>query len=247
MMHRSLHLCASVLALSAVSGCGPEVRDFIAPEIAVAKPGDQQQFLSGDTLAFDARFSDNTGLLSYSLVIRNNFEDHYQKVAHPIGPFSYSENPPISGQEQDVYRKIPIDTHVAAGEYLVQARATDAVGNEAIMQQVTIIVKNALDLIDPSVSVTSLQDTVPNNYLKNAEINLAGTIDDNKELGNLEVLLLDGNDVVLFENDIHLASTPFALNETVTAPSWPGHFYLHLICHDKVNNITKSVFEVIVH
>jgi hypothetical protein len=153
----------------------------------------------------------------------------------------------LSGTVQDVTADVFIPVDVAAGEYILTVQCTDAVGNDAMAKHVPFIIKNSTDLVSPVVQVTSLNDTMPNNFLTGGTISLQGTITDNNELGNLEVFLINGSEGVEYDADLHLSSNPYALDHTITAPLIPGMYSLELYCHDKVNNVTLKSFVLIIH
>jgi hypothetical protein len=240
------HRAPIILVLASIltsAGCGPKITDNVLPVIQVVKPTHHQQFLSGDNLPFEALLTDNAGLLNYSVVIKSNFDDHL-KTSHPIDPWTFSAHQTATGSSQTITLTPAIPVDVAAGEYLLTVACTDAQGNDAIQQQVEFILKNSTDLTDPTVVITSLVDSLPNNYLAGGSISIQGTITDNEQLGNLEIFLINSSSGIEFEDDLHLAANPYTLDETITAPTIPGNYTLHLVCHDKVNNITIKEFDI---
>jgi hypothetical protein len=217
------------------------------PQIELQSPAANQNFMSGDTIHFEALFTDNYQLLSYVLVIKDSFDDHHKKASQTVAPFSYSENKSLQGSSEEVISEIRIPVDVAAGHYLLYVECTDAVGNEAYPRQIGFTLHNSTDLLEPDIMVTSLSDTTPNNYLAGSTIHLQGTITDNVALSNLVILIWNGSGLIVYEDDLSLQTNPYNLDLQILAPSTPGTYTLRLFCHDQVNNVGTREFQVIVH
>ena len=244
----SLRLFACcVIVLPVMLGACKKNRDFTKPTIELKKPASHEEILSGGSLTVEADFSDDRKLLSYGLVIKSHAGDHHQKVSHPIAPWTYSETEALSGKSQSLSVSIAVPVNVAAGEYVLTVRCTDDVGNEATPKEVGVIIRNSTDLEHPIISIHSLGDSTPNNFVAGWPIEVQGEVSDNKQLGNMEVFLLNASEEIVFEDDLHLPTNPFAVNLTITAPSVPGMYELRFVCHDYVNNITEQHFDIIVH
>lgn len=231
-----------MLGLLGAAGCGPRYTDTALPVVQINKPTHHQQFLSGDTLAFEALLTDNNGLLNYVVLIEA--DDAAMKTSGTIAPWSYASHKPVSGTSTTVAVDIAIPLDVAAGEYTLTTECTDGAGNDALQKRVSLIVKNATDLMNPMMVITSLSDSQSNNYLTGSVITIEGTLTDNAGLGLLDVVLLNASEGVEYETEVDLDSLEQTIAHDFTAPAIPGYYTLRLVCHDRVNNIIEQHFDI---
>jgi hypothetical protein len=129
--------------------------DVTKPTISVVKPGNDAQFMSGDTIAFHAWFNDNRELGQYKIDIHSADDGHsHGKPSGEINFFEYSKIVTLSGVQSEQKVFIPIPVTAAAGKYHFIVSALDKAGNEAEFKEVDIYFTNPSDTVAPLVTPT---------------------------------------------------------------------------------------------
>jgi hypothetical protein len=235
-----------LLILIVLASCGKDPVDTQATEINVIKPASNNIFFSGDTITFEARFTDNQALSQFKIEIHENFDNHGHKKRTFAWFYLYIGN--LAGKDQVVTLDIPIPVDIEAGNYDFLVKATDIEGNESEEVELDIILKNSTDTSAPEVIITSLDESGSNEVIRGNPIGITGTATDNKGLKQLEIKLFDENTKQkVFEKTIILNGLSASFNEVIqTAPLAKGDYHLEIICYDLVRNITELEFEITV-
>lgn len=166
--------------------------------------------VGGETLAFDAVFSDNSGLSQYKIDLHSNFDCHghdgssVPSVAVPsvnaqTEDWAVLDIVNLEGTDQNVNRSLEVPSNVTAGNYHFQIQVLDAAGNDDPLANVyTLKVQNSTDVIVPSLSLISPSD---NSFTasKGGSIQFEGRVADNLSLS-------EGGNGVLFLSYTNLSS-----------------------------------------
>ncbi len=120
------------LGISSFYGCKKDkaTPDTTIPTISITKPTASQAFLPGDTIIFQASFSDNAQLLNYTIAITTSVADGWSYT-------KASTNFTAGVKQQDITLKdiiIPININgkpIAAGKYSMKVTCNDASNNMA--------------------------------------------------------------------------------------------------------------------
>ena len=115
-------------------------QDLTAPQINVNSPQDEELIAAGGYLSFEALFSDDRALSTYSIDIHNAFDGHGhgRKAEDPdLIKFSYRENFDLPGETAHLValpEEISIPEQTMAGPYHFIVQAIDAAGNATSYQ-----------------------------------------------------------------------------------------------------------------
>ena len=116
------------------------IPDTTKPTITITQPTAGQAFVTGNTIAFQATFSDNKELKSYEVKVSKVVTSGMAlKIVPNVVPFSYtkSANFGTGVKQQDITLSdfvIPLHTAttlVATGKYNMKVTCTDAANNTA--------------------------------------------------------------------------------------------------------------------
>lgn len=132
----------AIIAIAAA--CDNDVDD-VKPTISIVSPTDEQGFVPGDTIWFEATFTDDVELKSYKIEIHDDFDGHDHKSS-VLGAWHYDGSWDFEKAQKTVNLKhghIVIPTEVdgqpiAEGDYHFGVYCADAAGNET---QVFILVE----------------------------------------------------------------------------------------------------------
>jgi hypothetical protein len=118
-----------------------EPPDTTKPTITIVQPAAGQAFVTGNTTAFQATFSDNKELKSYEVTVSKVVTSGMiLKIVPLVKPFSYTKSTTSFGtgvkQQEVTLSDIVIPLHtatelVATGKYNVKVSCTDAANNTA--------------------------------------------------------------------------------------------------------------------
>ena len=142
------YLIVSTLLITVVYGCKkggttpePIIPDTTVPTISVTKPTAGQVFVPGNTITFQASFTDNDKLGSYDIAITKKITSAFilKNVPTPVpwsytkGSVSFPTGPKTTDITYDIH--IPLDINgspLATGDYNFVVTCTDAAGNITI-------------------------------------------------------------------------------------------------------------------
>jgi len=139
------HLIFITLLITVVNGCkkggttpDPIIPDTTKPSVSITKPTVGQIFIPGNTINFEATFTDNDKLASYDIAITKKIAGGFilKNVPSPV-PWSYTKgsvNFPTGLKLKDITYDIliPLDINAAplsTGDYNFVVTCTDASGN----------------------------------------------------------------------------------------------------------------------
>ena len=134
-----LSLFISIIAGCSKGGSNPPVviPDTTKPSISITNPTPGQAFIAGNTIPFQATFSDNEALKNYDISISKKITGAFSlKVVPTSVPFSYTKSATaLSGKTQSVTLSdimIPVNTAttiVTTGVYNFKVNCTDSSNN----------------------------------------------------------------------------------------------------------------------
>jgi hypothetical protein len=105
--------------------------DTQAPEIAMVSPDDEQYFHPGDTIHFEAGFSDDVALSQFKIEIHYGSDHTHKSDSSQEVEWSFEHIGDLSGREQLVTMDIEIPENAEHGEYHFLVYCTDLAGNES--------------------------------------------------------------------------------------------------------------------
>ncbi len=209
--------------------------------------------LSGDTLRFRARFTDDEGLSQYKIDIHSNFDCHGHKDL--TEEWSVLDIQDLQGLEQTVERGLPVPDYVTAGAYHFQIQVIDQAGNEdPFASFFSIKVLNDTDTIPPVLTLN--EPNIGNgslNWNKGETITFRGRVTDNFSLfeggnGKLVFTYRSESSGNLFTWDEPFAfpetagkDYEFAVDREVPATVQPGEFTIFIDAFDGVNNAAAQL------
>ena len=116
------------------------IPDTTKPTITITQPTAGQAYVTGNTIAFQATFSDNKELKSYEVTVSKVVTSGMiLKIVPLVKPFSYTKSATFGTgvKQQDITLSdivIPLHTAtelVATGKYNVKVTCSDTAGNTA--------------------------------------------------------------------------------------------------------------------
>ncbi len=105
--------------------------DTEAPVIAIASPDDDQHFHPGETIHFEATFTDDVALSQFKIDIHHGGEHTHKSAFSEEVEWSFEHIGDLSGREQVVKMDIEIPEHAEHGKYHFLVFCTDLTGNES--------------------------------------------------------------------------------------------------------------------
>src|SRR5688572_21717634 len=124
-MLRSIIFSVAAFIVVCVVSCTKT--DTTKPLIGVTLPTSGQFYLTGDSIHFQATFSDNEGLSQYRVEVKNNFGGQATALKPWQSIFVYD----LEGSSEGAENYFPLPDTIASGWYLLIVRVADAKGNEA--------------------------------------------------------------------------------------------------------------------
>lgn len=156
-------LILSTLVMGILAGCNrecedcpgqPPSSDVTRPVINVITPVNDATLTGGDTIQFHANFTDNQELGQFKLEIHSADDGHTHGKGNGAAPyFEYSTIVTLTGAQSEQRLSIPIPAESAAGKYHFMVYATDKAGNEAVFQEIDLILVNPEDTLAPTVAM----------------------------------------------------------------------------------------------
>ena len=155
-----------------LSGCIEEdtLVDTQAPVIELLEPDLYENYAAGFFIPFEANFTDNVALKTFSIDIHNNFDGHsHGRISEDpdLIKWAYKENfdlPEVTSQKEQMDDVIGIPDKVMAGPYHFIVQCIDRDGNATNYQDGSNI-EIEIYLTNESmanIEITNLQDSVLN-------------------------------------------------------------------------------------
>lgn len=246
---------AAILALG-ISSCTSDEddkstpTDKTKPTAQLTSPADDDEFVSGNEITVNATISDDTELSQAKIEIHENFDGHsHMKNGAP--EFEWDSIINLSGKTATLNFKVKLPIDIAAGNYHFTMKVLDKQGNEADFIEADIKLKNADDLVDPTLTVTSTPKPDANNEIHlhggDKEITIIGAASDDKGLKSYEIVLIhEDTEVNYMDKDGTFSGTSGNFTEKVVFdPSWPkGEYELIIKAFDLKNNHADREFHV---
>jgi hypothetical protein len=250
---KKLSLAFAALLLVGISSCTKNEdnnpKDTTKPSVQLNNPSDADEFTSGNEITVNATIGDDTELSQAKIEIHENFDGHsHLKNGSP--EFEWDSIINLSGKTANLNFKITLPLDIAAGNYDFTMRVIDKAGNEADFIVSEIVIKNAEDLIAPTLNVNTTPAPDANNEieLKNSnEITIEGTAGDDKGLKSYEIKLIhEGTEKNYVDIDGNLSGTGGNFTEKIIFdPSWPkGEYELIIEAFDLKNNDADVKYHV---
>lgn len=137
----SVVLCFSFYA------CSEDDADTTKPVIMLDEPEDGDSLRIGESVHFEADFSDDEALGSYLIEIHNNFDGHNHKVSssqtrsEETVPFSLKKSYDLSNLRNTHvhHHDIVIPENTTPGAYHLVVYCTDAAGNQSMVARDIIL------------------------------------------------------------------------------------------------------------
>lgn len=207
---------------------------------------------SGETLSIQYKLHSGVGLAQYKIEVHNNFDCHGHDNP-PSLTWEVNKIVELSGKDTTLTDVITIPEDAKSGNYHYMIRLIDVLGNEAEFVEFNISVKNKLDSIAPTITITDpIADTIVLN--RGGAINIKTLVADNLNLksGHFEAEWINA---LGQESHLDSWSTNFLNQDNVSLPientlniaqDEPlGFGKLILIAQDYYNN--KGIKEVVIH
>jgi len=145
---------------------------------------------TGDTMRFVFSFRAYNPLSQYKIDIHNNFDCH----AHGKSlPWTLLKLVDLSGKEETVEETFIVPQDASAGNYHLMIRLLDIYGLEAEVKEFNLIILNAEDQQEPTITIT--EPSVNAVFSHGDNVSFKGTITDNKSLesSRYELKFTDAN------------------------------------------------------
>ena len=239
---------ASLLVLGACSKDDPE-KDLEKPVMEfVTEASDSLR--GGDWLEFSIQVTDNEALSQMKINVHDNFDGHTHGKKGEAQPFTFDSIVQLSGTSQTVeFRKL-LPEDLASGNYDILIHALDQSGNEADFLLAAVHLKNAFDAEPPQLTAITTQPAMQNGELHLASgetVQLSAQLSDNSALLEAELLLVrESDEEVVWDKDLDISGTFYALNESVTLDaSWPaGDYGLVITVKDEKGNSVQEEIHI---
>jgi uncharacterized membrane protein len=116
-----------------ITSCSKDKADNVKPTINLISPSDHDQFHPGETISFEANFSDDTELSQFKIDIHFNDGHEHKSIAGVKQEWDYEHIGELSGKTQNIQMEIEIPEDAAHGEYHFMVFCTDKAGNESFV------------------------------------------------------------------------------------------------------------------
>ena len=163
-----LYVLALSLFFASCSSDSDEPVDVTIPEIDMHEPHAHDEFAAGQNITFEAVFTDDVELGSYSIDVHDNLDGHgHGRIAQPkndpsLERWIFKQNYPIPEGyiRYEAAEDIPISENAVAGPYHFIVQAVDAAGNATNYQdgstvEIEILITNDSQ---PVVNITNIVD-----------------------------------------------------------------------------------------
>ncbi|MBP5703167.1 MAG: DUF4625 domain-containing protein [Paludibacteraceae bacterium] len=140
-----LFFVLSAIMCVSFSACDEDEADTTKPVITLDEPEDGDSLRIGESVHFEADFSDDEALGSYLIEIHNNFDGHNHKVsstrAEETVPFSLKKSYDLSNLRNTHvhHHDIVIPENATPGAYHLVVYCTDAAGNQSMVARDIIL------------------------------------------------------------------------------------------------------------
>ena len=142
-----LFFVLSAIMCVSFSACDEDEADTTKPVITLDEPEDGDSLRIGESVHFEADFSDDEALGSYLIEIHNNFDGHNHKVSssqtrsEETVPFSLKKSYDLSNLRNTHvhHHDIVIPENATPGAYHLVVYCTDAAGNQSIVARDIIL------------------------------------------------------------------------------------------------------------
>jgi|GEM_PF-3351629 len=216
-------------------------KDAAPPVVSLLSPQQGDTLMTGQRSAAVLELRDNSELLQYTVIMRikNN-----PLAGNVMEPYLAGKGVAIFGQELRDTFWFDIPKERAAGVYLLQASAIDLAANPSNEIEIEIALRNPMDTENPTLEVSSLNDSGSNVYVPNADIQIEGKATDNRELGamRLEIFKANGERINQLEMSLSGVNNDFA--SSIAAPAEVGSYNLVFTVADNVNNLISRSYAV---
>ncbi len=146
-----LFFVLSAIMCVSFSACDEDEADTTKPVITLDEPEDGDSLRIGESVHFEADFSDDEALGSYLIEIHNNFDGHNHKVSssqtrsEETVPFSLKKSYDLSNLRNTHvhHHDIVIPENATPGAYHLVVYCTDAAGNQSMVARDIILSHDA--------------------------------------------------------------------------------------------------------
>jgi len=230
-----LQIFTVAIGIAAFSSCKKDNPDNTKPKIdIVSEPLENDTLYTGSELHIEGLVSDNEELSQIKIDIHSAEDGHSHGKISSASFFEVIKIIDLTGRNQVFIAHVDIPLEAAAGKYDIIITAVDASGNQSDFVERDIFIRNSSDLIAPIIQVQSPSSN--GNYTLGAALNINAQLADNIGLGDVEVKIYRGSNLV-FDNDIELAESTHTLNLVVPTTGWAaGEYKLEIYVKDQVNN-----------
>jgi hypothetical protein len=230
-----LQIFIVAISIAAFSSCKKDNPDNTKPKIdIVSEPLENDTLFTGSELHIEGSVSDNEELSQIKIDIHSAEDGHSHGKISAASFFEVIKIIDLKGRNRIFHEIIDIPQEAAAGKYDIIITAVDASGNQSDFVERDIFIRNSGDLVAPIIQV--LSPTSNGNYTLGAALNINAQLADNIGLGDVEVKIYRGSNLV-FDNDIELAEPTYTLNLVVPTTGWvAGEYTLEILVKDQVNN-----------
>jgi autotransporter translocation and assembly factor TamB len=253
---KKISLVLAALVALGISSCkknddnNSTPQDTTKPSASLASPSDKDEFTSGNKINVMATITDDVELSQAKIEIHENFDGHsHMKNGSPA--FEWDSIIDLSGKSATLNFSINLPVDIAAGNYHFTMKVLDKSGNEADFVEADIKLKNADDLVAPTLNVTATPGPDGSGEIHlhggDKEITLVGSASDDKGLKAYEIKLIhEGTEVNYLDRDGTFSGTSGGFTEKVVfESSWPkGEYELIIEAFDLKNNDADVEFHV---
>jgi hypothetical protein len=201
------------------------------PILTVNSPVAGAYYLTGDSINFEALFSDNDVLNQYRVEIKNNFGGQETALAPWQPIFVYN----LEGSEEAVQNYFYIPDTIPSGWYLVIAKTVDAEGNEAVPDTTPVFIQNAIDAVVPVIDISSPADSA---IIIADSLIISALISDNLELFKFYVNVSNESSTIQLHSETKkYPDNPYNFQLVLHgADTLAGWFKLSISAIDSMNN-----------
>jgi len=233
---------AAAAAMISLPSCKKDDPDTTKPIIsAILEPVNNDTLFTGSEMHIVTTVSDNEELSQLKIDIHSAADGHTHGKVDGAAYWEVIRIVELSGKSVSIDEHIDIPTTAASGPYDVIITAVDESGNQSLVTEVEIYIRNSGDLIAPSIVMSSpiagASITAGNDFQVIAELT------DNIGLEKAEIKVYKGSTLV-YDFDIDLAEPSYSLNHTISTTGWSaGNYTLELIVKDQVLNTADTDVE----
>lgn len=249
---RSFYSCLVFALLLSILfwACSKNEIDTTPPALDMLLPDEILIFPTGTALPFQASYTDNRDLQSFTLSIRGHFNPLLNSPNYLTNAWDTTLTRHIGGQVSEIDLLLDIPATVKSGEYELMTYCLDVFGNGSDSMRYNFRIANMSDTVSPTLNLIAPLPVDGKVVVFTPNIVYIIEVSDDKLLSEaiINLLMMDGETLIYQSPVVDLSSTVADfIAVTVPAPLENGLYLSQIVLSDAVNNQTIEEFVMEVH